>query len=874
MAALMPARYIDLMKSTYSSLPLLIVVIILAGLMICIGVFKYLERQLIRATGHTLALTAANLAGSAQSLLEERYGDIQIMGKSVPRLWPDPRAISDYLQAMRAAYPMYEWLGVTNEKGEVIAATDTRSYGLTIQADTLAAVARERRIIVSDVEAFVEPGGMDAVAFTAPLLTEDGQFVGTVTSRVGVRWIEAHAAKALHPLGEQYGEDGRIEYQFMTHAGYAFIDSDLLHKGLINLKHLRLPSALLSDVNGTGFVEEAHLRRHVPMVTGYAKSRSNGAAPDLGWTVFVRMDREQTIAPIHSILVPVILAAGVIYAPLLVLSMWAIRRVRTEWVQVQEDNRRARQAEEEKRRLAQDRLMILNSTREGIYGIDRDGYCTFMNRAMSNALGYMPEELLGRRIHAVIHHTSGHGEAYSESDCPIMQTLRTGRMMSHDDDVFRRKDGTSLPVAYSAYPIKEDETVCGVVVSFVDITEPKRQSMELKRAKDKAESANQAKTEFLANMSHEIRTPLNAILGMGELLSETSLTEEQQEYMRTSKRAGEALLTLIDQILDMAKVEAGHIVLEHIPFDLHLLARSTLDLFRARAEANGVRLVCRIGNGVPVWVMGDMHRLRQVLLNLLGNAVKFTSQGYVTLAVTLEPLEQDSGYLQFSIADTGIGIPPDKRDDIFDSFKQADSSTTRRYGGTGLGLAIVKQLVELMGGAIRVESEPGRGSVFTFTAQLPATEAAIDSVAGNCGGPDGIPEGVRETPLTILLAEDSPDNVLLIQAYVKHAGHLVEVAENGAVAVEKFKTRHFDLVIMDIQMPVMDGYAAIRAIREWEKAYQRLTTPIVALTAHAMPEAADKSLAAGATCHLTKPVRKAALMNALQQFAGGRVVSC
>ena len=173
-----------------------------------------------------------------------------------------------------------------------------------------------------------------------------------------------------------------------------------------------------------------------------------------------------------------------------------------------------------------------------------------------------------------------------------------------------------------------------------------------------------------------------------------------------------------------------------------------------------------------------------------------------------------------------------------------------------------------------MESEPGRGSVFTFTAQLPATEAPIDSVEGNCGGPDGIPEGVRGTPLTILLAEDSPDNVLLIQAYVKHAGHLVEVAENGAVAVEKFKTRHFDLVIMDIQMPVMDGYAAIRAIREWEKAYQRLTTPIVALTAHAMPEAADKSLAAGATCHLTKPIRKAALMNALQQFAGGRVVSC
>ncbi|WP_447985560.1 ATP-binding protein [Nitrospira sp. Nam74] len=855
------------MRSPYSYLSLLIVMIILAGVLMGIGVFKYLESQLVTTTGQALALTAVNLGEAAEATLKERYGDIQTMEKSVLRLWPDSKAMSEYLQAVRQAHPIYIWLGVTNERGEVIAATDAQSYGMKIDADTLTAVSMQRRIIVRDVQAFTEAAGMDAVAFTAPLVTSEGQFVGTVTSRMGIGAIEEYAAKAMLPLGAKHGGAGRIEYQFLTHAGFAFIDSDLFHKGFVNLKQLQLPSALLSEVNGFGFVEETHLRRHVPMVTGYAKSPRSVVGPNLGWTVLVRMERDQIGAPIDSTLIPVILAAVVLYVPLLGLSMWAIRRLRKEWIQLEEDNRRARLAEDEKHRVAQDRLMILDSTREGIYGIDRDGACTFINKAMSTALGYRPEELMGRRIHGIIHHARSHGEPHLERDCPIMQSLITGRVTNHDDDVFWRKDGTSLPVSYSVYPIKQEDVVCGAVVTFVDITDRKRQCMDLKHAKEKAESANQAKTQFLANISHEIRTPMNAILGMAELLSETSLSDEQQQYMVTINRAGEALLVLIDQILDVAKVEGGHMVLEHIPFDLHMLVRSTLDLFRGRAETNGITVMCRIGNTVPVWVMGDMHRLRQILLNLLSNATKFTSHGYVTVTVTRDEAEEDSGYLKFSVADTGIGIAADKREEIFESFKQADSSTTRQFGGTGLGLAIVKGLVELMGGVIRVDSQVGHGSVFTFTVQLPMTGAPLNNASDNDGGVKDLSGGARETPLAILLADDSADNVALIQAYVKTAGHIVEVAENGAVAVEKFKSGRFDVVLMDVQMPVMDGYTAIRAIREWEKAYNRLTTPIVALTAHAMPDHADKSLAVGATCHVTKPISKATLMGVLERYA-------
>ena len=381
------------------------------------------------------------------------------------------------------------------------------------------------------------------------------------------------------------------------------------------------------------------------------------------------------------------------------------------------------------------------------------------------------------------------------------------------------------------------------------------------------ERATRAKTDFLATMSHEIRTPLNAILGMADLLAETTLNADQRKYVEVFQRAGGNLLGLINNILDLSKVEAGHLELESVDFELNDVIERALDLTRVRAASKGLDLGCSIQAELPHFLTGDPLRLRQILLNLLGNALKFTDAGRLDVEVQQDPSDSTPGALLFRVRDTGIGIPQEKLGSIFENFSQADSSTTRKYGGTGLGLAISKRLIELMGGRVWVESVIGQGSSFLFTARF-----AVPAVTGHAvhSTPPEAPSPVAPAPagLThVLLADDSEDNRFLIREYLKHSTCTLDMAENGEEALARIKSGHYDLVLMDAHMPVMDGYTATRAIRAWEAERQLPPLPILALTADAFKEAVQQSHAAGFDAHLTKPIQKSTLMNAIERFA-------
>jgi signal transduction histidine kinase/CheY-like chemotaxis protein/HPt (histidine-containing phosphotransfer) domain-containing protein len=373
--------------------------------------------------------------------------------------------------------------------------------------------------------------------------------------------------------------------------------------------------------------------------------------------------------------------------------------------------------------------------------------------------------------------------------------------------------------------------------------------------------ATQAKSEFLARMSHEIRTPLNALIGMAELLSGTPLNNPQREYVRVFRRAGDSLLSIVNDILDFSKIEAGQIELEQIEFKVADVLAETLEIADISARAKGLKLNSRIGPEVPPRWIGDPGRLRQILLNLLGNAVKFTERGGIGVSVAMDPDQQ----LHFAISDTGIGIPTDRISTIFESYSQVEASTTRKYGGSGLGLAICKRFVELMGGKIWAQSTPEAGTTMHFTVRFaiapPATGVAEPELAPASAHP------LAEGALRILLADDSEENRFLICGYLEQSGCVIDEVENGALAVERFKQGAYDVVLMDAQMPVMDGYEATREMRAFERERGRASTPIFALTAHALREARDRSHDAGFTGHLTKPIKKATLLEALGRCA-------
>ncbi len=635
---------------------------------------------------------------------------------------------------------------------------------------------------------------------------------------------------------------------------------------------------------------------------------------------------------------------------------------------------------------------VLASVAEGIHVVDLDGRILAENEASARMLGWKASRLVGRPAHLTIHHSRCDGSHYPVAECPIYATLRDGVSRRVTHEVFWKSDGTSLPVHYVTAPLRDENgEMIGVTVAFHDVTAQKQAEHEVQVAMERssamaaqAQAASLAKSEFLANMSHEIRTPMNGVLGMTGLLLDTALTSEQREYAESVRSSAKSLLGIINDILDFSKIEAQKLELEWLDFDLVNFLDDFVTCLAVRCREKGLGLLCWLDPAVPHLLKGDCGRLRQILLNLAGNAVKFTSAGEVSIRVELTEEIRDEVLLRFAVKDTGIGIPEEKLGVIFDKFSQVETSTTRNYGGTGLGLAICKQLAELFGGEIGVESRSGSGSEFWFTVRLrkqpqqlrrtpdlpegmrvlivdgdassrevlsrqlsawglrPAQaghwQAAVEALAEACSEQDpfglvvvdpltsGLPpgqslsdggearfvklvplgsrserngsleagltlvkpirlrelkqvledsvrgtgsqnrncqpvgkpdSGLTDPSLRILLVEDNSTNQKVARGMLRRLGLQADLAGNGQEAIQSLQTMPYHLVLMDVQMPVMDGLEATRQI--------------VAMTAYARRSDELLCLEAGMDDYIAKPISPQALVEILQRWLPGGI---
>ncbi|MGB8476164.1 MAG: response regulator [Candidatus Acidiferrum sp.] len=632
--------------------------------------------------------------------------------------------------------------------------------------------------------------------------------------------------------------------------------------------------------------------------------------------------------------------------------------------------------------------LLLDSTSEAIYGIDLRGKCTFCNMTCFRMLGYSKaDDLLGKNMHDLIHHSRKDGSPYPVNDCRIYQALRRRTFMHVDDEVLWRSDRTSFPIEYWSYPILKGNKLIGAVVTFIDITkrlaalESLRRSeeqfrqladnieevfficttdpfrvtylspayekiwgrpcedvyanpaawtdavlpedrermlssfmgstrgvpmddeyriarpdgslrwlrtrafpllddrgnyyrlvglsedttrwktvqAELEGAKNLSENANRAKSEFLANMSHEIRTPMNGILGMTELVLDTELSIEQRDNLGLVKISAESLLTVINDILDFSKIEAGKLEMESIPFDLRESLGETMKALGFRAQQKGLELIFEVQPDVPEAVIGDPGRIRQIIVNLVGNALKFTENGEILVSVSQEEDSSEAFSLHFAVKDTGVGVPADKQQTIFEAFSQADGTTTRKYGGTGLGLTICRRLVEMMGGRIWVESHPGEGSTFHFTIRL----AAQDEVATL---PVPLPsEQLRDLP--VLVVDDNFTNRRVLVGMLNRWGLRPTAVDGGRAALQALEIarsvgRSFPLILLDSQMPVMDGFA-LAALIQKDPGLVGATIMMLASAGHAGDGARCRKL--GIAAYLVKPIRQGELLDSIRQ---------
>jgi PAS domain S-box-containing protein len=510
------------------------------------------------------------------------------------------------------------------------------------------------------------------------------------------------------------------------------------------------------------------------------------------------------------------------------------------------------------------KLTVENVRDYAIFMLDCDGKIVTWNIGAERLKGYTAAEIVGRHF-SIFYREEDVRNGLPQRELEI--ALEKGQF--HDEAQEVRKDGSVFWASVLITPVYGPTgELRGFSKIARDVTQLKKAIEAARDARERAENANRAKSDFLARMSHEIRTPMNLIMGMNALLLEDNLDARQRKHVEISYLNVRRLLRLINTILDLSKVEAGKLTLEVAPFDLNEVLHESVATLSAAVEQKGLRLSLDVAPGIWPYRLGDRERLQQLLMNLLGNAIKFTAEGSIHLKAQLVEGETDVECLRFEVSDTGCGIPNGKEAMIFQAFQQADGAMNRTYEGTGLGLSITKSFVEMMRGRIWVEPKESPGAKLVFTVCLPfATRSAVTSSlekSRTVAKSGGLKSGTR-----ILIAEDNEENLYLLHSYLEGQSAIVETAANGLEAVQKRQENHYDVILMDIQMPLMDGLAATRVIRSWEQNQETARTPIVALTAHALSGAAAECHEAGCDGYLSKPVQRGDLVQAIIRFAAG-----
>jgi PAS domain S-box-containing protein len=550
-------------------------------------------------------------------------------------------------------------------------------------------------------------------------------------------------------------------------------------------------------------------------------------------------------------------------------------------IKVSERTYELESANKELKKNEEDIHLLLDSTTEGILGIDLNENFTFCNESCLRLLGYKhPNELMGKNLHYLIHYQKANGTPIPLSKCQLYLALRKGARLYTEEEVLWRADGTYFPADIYSYPQYRDGELIGAVITFIDITERKSAQQELVAAKEQAEAANLSKSQFLANMSHEIRTPMNGIIGFLQLLMSSPLTDDQLDYVKTIQSSTDTLMAIINDLLDISKIEAGRMELELITFDIRSFTNTAVFLFDAKAKAKGLNLKVNMNSSVPRYVIGDPTKLRQIISNLVSNAIKFTEKGSVIIDVSAISETANTVSLSYSISDTGIGISENELGKLFLPFSQADASSTRKYGGTGLGLVICKKLIEMMKGEINVSSQKGVGSIFQFNIILnkqketspPRNNSTNANVVTEVELISDITNPPKVTPVQdysdcqigILLVEDNEVNIKFFVKLLQKKGLSCDIAINGEEAVKAYEKKFYDIIFMDCQMPIMDGYEATRRIRNLE-GNQRCTV-IVALTAYAMKDDKEKCIASGMDDFMNKPINMEQFEQILQKY--------